>query len=223
MKIAILGGIGPEATAYFYSELIKRVRVRGAVKRNIDYPQIFINSINAPELVTLETSIEDLEPYIRGVRELASLKPEFIVMACNTIHLFREKIIEESGFENISDMKSVVGSALETHPGSLSVIGTALTVSSGLYTIPGKVYKNPSTEQLRSIGNIVINFNATGDVLENKEALLEILKERKDAGVDTFIAGCTEVSELLQGNEEYIVLDTLELLIDNTVDKILNV
>ena len=50
-KIGILGGIGPEATGEFYNKLIKRLQEKDLIKSNKDFPQIFINSIPAPELI----------------------------------------------------------------------------------------------------------------------------------------------------------------------------
>lgn len=220
-KIGILGGIGPEATSYFYTQLIQRVRGAGNVRRNIDYPQIIINSMNAPELVSPVASKDDLEPYIRGIRELALLNPEYIVMACNTIHLFRDEIIEQSGYEKISDIKQIVTQRLATVPGTISVIGTQLTVSGGLYTDPERTYINPDARQLALIGEVVVNYNAHGETLENKKKLLEIIGQKKQDGADVFIAGCTEVSELLQGETNDTIIDTLELLIDDTVQRII--
>ncbi len=218
--LGILGGIGPEASSYFYAEVIRRLRESGAIRRNTDYPQIFINSINAPELVSLEVTDELLEPYARGIIELASLKPDYIVMVCNTIHLFRERLIRASDYEKISDLSQIVGAALAHMPGTTCVVGTAATVTSGLYHVPGRIYTNPDDTQLAEIGNIVISYNASGEVENNRAALQRIIQERHIAGADIFIAGCTEISELLRGVKGFTILDTLELIIQDTVQRI---
>lgn len=222
MKIlGILGGIGPEATSYFYSEIIRRLRENGNITRNTDYPQIIINSINAPELVSAEVTDNMLEPYAQGITELASLKPDYIVMVCNTIHLFRDRLIEHSGYAEISDMAQIVSTALTLIPGSICVMGTDRTVSSGLYNMPGREYVNPDTEQLTLIGRVVVNYNSTGEVKKNRDALMEIVKNRRAAGADIFIAGCTEVAELLRDHKSSMALvDTLELLVADTVRRI---
>jgi len=105
MKIGILGGIGPEATGYFYSTLINKLKKSGFIKKNKDYPQFFINSINAPELISLKVPNSDIQPYIDGIKELAMHKPDFIVMVCNTIHVYRDLIIQKSGFSNILSLR----------------------------------------------------------------------------------------------------------------------
>ena len=83
-----MGGIGPEATGEFYLKLIHKLQEKKLIKSNKDFPQIIINSIPAPELIQNKISNKDLKQYINGLKELDKLKPDFIVMICNTIHLF---------------------------------------------------------------------------------------------------------------------------------------
>src|SRR3989344_1847215 len=95
LKIGVLGGIGPEATAEFYSKLIQKLQEKNLIKTNKDYPQIIINSIPAPELIYERISKEDLKPYIRGLKELDKFNPDFIIMVCNTIHLYYDLLQKE--------------------------------------------------------------------------------------------------------------------------------
>lgn len=216
MKLGILGGIGPEASACVYTEIIHRLRESGGIRRNADYPHIIINSINAPELVSLEVDDEQLTPYINGIKELASAGVDYIVMACNTIHLFRERLIVQSGFSGISDISAIVSKALNSTQGSLCVLGTPATISSGLYTFLGRSYINPEGEELSELASVVVNYNATGETLKNQETLMRIAQSCKQRGASIFIAGCTEISELLRGEKEFELIDTLELLIEDT-------
>ena len=220
MKFGILGGIGPEASSYFYAEIIKRLRDRGFIRRNADYPQIVINNLNAPELVSMDVTDEMLAPYVEGIKELALHKPEYIVMACNTIHLFRDQLIIKSGYANISDISKVVSDALEKTPGTICVLGTAATVTSGLYAIPGRDFSNPDENELKEIGEVIVSYNASGELSKNKETLLGIVKNHQQQGASIFIAGCTEVSEVLREVGGVNLVDTLELLIENTIERI---
>jgi len=222
MKLGILGGIGPEASAYFYTEIIERLRDRGFIHRNADYPQIFINSINAPELVSMEVTDDMLAPYVEGMKELALLKPDCIIMTCNTIHLFRDRLIKQSGYVNISDISRIVAVAIEKTPGTICVLGTAATVTSSLYLIAGRDFSNPDENELREIGEVVVNYNATGEVSKNKEILLRIAGNHQQQGANIFIAGCTEVSELLRREKTIMLIDALELLIEDTLSRLVN-
>lgn len=219
-KLGILGGIGPEASSYFYSEIIRRLRDNGSIEHNSDYPQIIINSINAPELVSLEVTDAMLEPYAQGIRELAMHQPEYIVMSCNTIHLFRDRLMQQSGFQNISDISEIVRTKLDQTPGTICVLGTPATVSSGLYDLPNRKYVNPSPTELNEIAEIVVAYNAEGEIEANKASLLRIAERCRNDGASVFIAGCTEISELLRVTNDFLSIDTLELLIEDTLQKL---
>ena len=88
IKIGVLGGIGPEATALFYKKLILQIQKELEIQSNTDFPQIIINSIPAPELVGNKIKEKELGPYVKGLKELDSMGPDFIIMVCNTIHLY---------------------------------------------------------------------------------------------------------------------------------------
>src|SRR3989338_5655614 len=92
IKIGVLGGIGPEATGLFYLKLIKRLQDSGLIRDNQDFPQIIINSIPAPELIFDKVENTDLEVYENGIQELDKMNPDFIVMVCNTIHLYHQSL-----------------------------------------------------------------------------------------------------------------------------------
>ena len=92
LKIGVLGGIGPEATGKFYLKLIKKLQSEGLIRKNEDFPNIFINSIPAPELIFNKLDSADIELYLQGLQELDLVQPDFIVMVCNTIHLFHQEL-----------------------------------------------------------------------------------------------------------------------------------
>ena len=95
-RIGVLGGVGPEATGEFYNKLIRRLQEKGSIKSNRDFPQIIINSIPAPELIYDKISDEELQPYIKGLKELDKFGVDFIIMICNTIHLYYDKLQKET-------------------------------------------------------------------------------------------------------------------------------
>jgi aspartate/glutamate racemase len=96
VKVGVLGGIGPGATGMFYCGLIRRLQERGLIRSNRDYSQIVVNSIPAPELIHDDITGRDLRPYVEGLKELDCFGVDFIVMVCNTIHLFHGNCKEKS-------------------------------------------------------------------------------------------------------------------------------
>jgi len=218
IKIGILGGIGPQATGYFYLSLINKLKSSGKIKSNQDYPQIIINSINAPELTLEKVNNKVLAPYVKGVAELSIHKPDFIVMVCNTIHLYRNKIISESRYKDILCLREIIKNKLPKKQ-KICILATPSTVKMGLYEYDNYFYQNPENKDLIEIGNIVNNYNSTGNTKENKIKLINIIKKQQQKGAEVFLTACTEISELLQNEREFNVLSTLDILVDYVFKK----
>lgn len=218
IKIGILGGIGPQATGYFYLNLIDKLKSSGKIKSNQDYPQIIINSVNAPELTSEKVDNKMLAPYIKGVAELSIHKPNFIVMVCNTIHLYRDKIIGGSKYKNILSIRKIVKNKLPKKQ-KICILATPSTVKTGLYKYDNCFYQNPENKNLIEIGNIVNNYNSTGNTKKNKTKLIKIIKKQQQKGAEVFLTACTEISELLQNEREFNILSTLDILLDYVFKK----
>jgi aspartate racemase len=217
-KIGILGGIGPQATGYFYSTLITKLKNSGKIKSNADFPNIIINSINAPELTGADISIQQLQPYINGIKELAILKPDYILMVCNTIHVYRDILIRESGYANILSIRKIIEKYLEKYLEKYSgqkfcVLGTTSTIQSGLFSFENVEYINPRVEQLEKITKVIENYNKTGEIESNLSSLLEITNDLKAKGVDRFLTACTELSELLNNDIGTEYISTLDIMV----------
>ncbi len=226
MKIGVLGGIGVEATGYFYLSLIKRLQESGMIKSNTDYPNLIINSVPAPELHLEEHDRPEIvEPYINGIRALSKMEPDFMVMVCNTIHLYLDTIKEKSGYTNFLSLKDIVKNALdETRPRKICVLGTGLTVSRGLYNFDEYDYIVLSEAEQDTLCDVVVAFNRDGSSPEHmkvfKETLMGIVRNKQAQGAEMFLLACTEISEILT-KESIPSMDTLELLIDAVAHKVI--
>lgn len=226
MKLGVLGGIGVEASTYFYQQVIQRLQKRVSIQSNTDYPQIIINSVPAPEL-HLESHIRDdvLAPYIKGVQDLAQHEPDFIVMVCNTIHVFLEKIKKETGYTSILSLPDVVRDAIKTRDAdAVCVLGTGITVTHELYAFPDYHSVRLSDEDLDLLCACVVDYNNGGNtgeaLVRSKQRLLSIVDKYRAQNPSTlFLLACTEISEIM-GDEDIESLDTLECLINATVDRL---
>lgn len=216
IRIGVLGGIGPEATARFYGNLIKALQKEG-IDSNLDYPQIFINSIPANELIHETASEEDLRMYVNGIRELDGMHPDFVVLVCNTIHLFMDLLAEHAGSE-IFDLRKEVRRCLVEKKRVL-VLGTMLTVNSGLYRFDGVNYETLNGDELEILQRAISKFNLGKDYQEEKRRITDICNKSVNSGTDCVVLGCTELVGILE-NEDLPTLDTINLLVDGTIRRL---
>ncbi len=159
VKIGVLGGIGPDATAEFYSKLITKLKMDNKIKANRDFPQIIINSIPAPELVYDEISEDEIKPYVQGLAELDKTSPDFIAMVCNTIHLYYESLQKEITTPIIDLRKEVMEFILNSGIESALILGTQNTIKGGLYKFGGIKYFEPNLDEMSRLSRAIFDFN----------------------------------------------------------------
>jgi len=212
-KIGILGGIGPEATGEFYLALILKFQEKDLIKSNKDFPQIIINSIPAPELLSENISEKDLRPYIKGLKELEKFGVDFIAMLCNTVHLFHKKFQKEIKVPIVDLRKEVKNYLFDKKIKSATVLGSPNVIKKGLYKFGNVKYVNLSNEEIKILNKAVFDFNRGFDKIKQGKIVGNIAKKCIKRGADLIILGCTEVAIMLK-DENIPKIDPMDLLID---------
>lgn len=219
MRIGVLGGIGPEATGIFYLKLIKKLQESGLITRNEDFPQIIINSIPAPELISDQIKDSELEVYRQGLKELDSMNLDFIVMVCNTIHLYREMFqleIKTKIFDLQMALKRYLSSKNIT---SILILGTPQTIKCGLYKFPGIKNYEPTRVEMDTISKAVFDFNRGTEKSKQVETIREICQYYIFQSIELVILGCTELAVMLE-QDNLPKIDPMEVMIDMVIDKV---
>ena len=217
-KIGILGGIGPEATGRFYLKLISEIQKRRLVKSNTDFPQIIINSIPAPELVGKNISRKDLRVYIKGLKELDKLGLDFIVMVCNTIHLFYDELQGEIDTPILDLRKEVKNYIKHNKIKSISILGTLATMNSNLYKFRGVKYIKIKDRDQELLSKSILDFNMGLNKDKQVRIVSKLVKGYLEKGAKVVILGCTEIALMLE-KEKIPKIDTLDLLVNSVIKK----
>ena len=218
-KIGVLGGIGPEATGEFYNKLIIALQDTGIIKSNKDFPQIIINSIPAPELIYDTISDEELEPYIRGLKELDAFGVDFIVMVCNTIHLYHEMLQKHVNVQ-ILDLKQELRDHLTKNDLSTTlVIGTPNTIRMGLYRFDGLNTFEPDDDEIKILTKSIFDFNRGINREKQIKNTKKICKKYIDSGAKTVVLGCTEFAVMLGNEEDIPKINTIDILVEATIER----
>jgi aspartate racemase len=218
IKLGILGGIGPESSAVFYRKLIDRLQNSGLINSNTDFPQIFINSIPAPELLSENHLEEDLTMYRNGLKELESLNPDFIVMSCNTIHFFYDLLSKEIKTPILDLRKEVENHLLNHNIPRVAVFGTPITTKRGLFDFKEISQVIPNDNDIELLSSSIKNFLCGKEKLLQVNNVKRLARKYRDNGFNILVA-CTELSLMLE-NEDLNKIDTMEILLDSTLRKI---
>jgi len=202
-RIGVLGGVGPEATSYFYFSLIKKLQEKG-IKSNTDLPQIIINSIPAPELLQYKHSKKVIDAYLKGLKELELHNPDFIIMVCNTIHFYYD-YLQKSITVPIIDIRKEVKNKL--HGRRHTVFGSRLTVKK-LYKFENSI--NMNENDIKIINQAIFDFNR--GLKPNINYLCEKYHNR---GAEQILLGCTELPLILK---KPYTISTLDIMVEATVN-----
>lgn len=217
-KIGVLGGIGPEATGEFYNKLIQELQKKGLIKNNKDFPQIIINSIPAPELIYEKISDEELQPYIDGLKELDKFGVDFIVMICNTIHLYYNLLQKEINAP-ILNLKTELRNLLKRNKiKSTFIIGTSNTIKQGLYKFEDVKSFEPNEMEIKQLTNCIFYFNKGINKQKQIMKVKRTCSKYLSLGAETVILGCTEFAVML-GKEDISKINTIDILVEATIRK----
>jgi len=215
-RIGVLGGIGPESTGEFYNKLIKRLQERGLIQSNRDFPQIIINSIPAPEIIFDRIPDKDLESYLDGLKELDRFGVDFIIMVCNTIHLYYDRLQKEINTP-ILDLKQEVRITLKRNDiKSVLIIGTPNTIRQGLYRFDGIETFEPNDKEIRQLTDSIFNFNKGHEKEKQIQNVKSICQRYLDLGAETIVLGCTEFAVMLE-KENLPTVNTIDILVESVL------
>jgi len=220
-KIGVLGGIGPEATGEFYLKLIHKLQSVNLIKNNMDFPQIAINSINAPELIFNNISDDKLIPYINGLKELEKFGVDFIIMVCNTIHLYYECLQSKISCDIIDIRSELKNKLIKNNKKKITIIGTPSTINKGLYYFDEFEYLNPNREEIKALSNAIFEFNKGVNKGKQIRICENICKKYLKLGSDVIVLACTEFGVML-GGCNFPLINTIDVMVDSVIERFID-
>jgi len=209
--LGILGGMGPEATVYFFKKIVEFTE---AERDQEHIPIMIYNYPQIPDRVCAYVGCGEspLRELINGVKKLQSAGADIIAIPCNSAHLWLKEIQENTNLEILNMIELTVSSIKQAS--KVGLLATTLTVNSGLYETPlrkkGIEVLLPDNqefvmEQIRLIKR--------GQVIEAKKNLLKIVDNFIDDGASHILAGCTEIPLALNNNKLQIpLIDPMDAL-----------
>jgi aspartate racemase len=220
--IGILGGMGPEATLYFFQRIIKNTEAL----RDQDHLRVLID--NNPKISDRTPAIlgqgeSPLPMMIETAQNLERAGADFITIPCVSAHYFIEELRKEVAIPVISIIDEVAVEIQRRLPEikRIGLIATTGIVRAGLFqdrlsemgvevlVPPGETQESLVMSAIYGESGIKAGFISS----ENKEKILKASNEMIERGAEGIIGGCTEVPLVVQQSDiEVPFFDSLDIL-----------
>ena len=209
--IGVLGGMGPEATLECFKSIIDHTPAR----TDQEHLHVIVdNNTSIPDRTeAILHDGEDPVPLLRSsAKRLEVAGANFLVIPCNTAHYFIEEIREVIDIPILNMIRATIDELpRNSKAGLLATTGTIETGIYEKYTRETAEILYPDEEYQQMVMNVIygekgIKAGYKGSDLT--ETLIKVANHLKEKGVNSIIAGCTEIRLVLSDSD----LDDIELL-----------
>lgn len=224
--VGIIGGLGPETTAEFYLDIIFTCQKQSKEAR----PGIIISSVPLPfeieeDLIMRNVGKERYIPYlIAEATRLEKAGADFLVMPCNSLHVFIEEIRQAVKVPVLSIVEETVNFIKANSYKRVGIVSTSATIRNQLYekafAETGVDYITPDAYQQEKMGKYIMNLVTGQQNNRDREGLIEIIDDLAKKNVDCIALACTDLQLLIPKHESVKIFDTMKILVDATVREI---
>lgn len=222
--LGILGGLGPMSSVYFYRLITEHTKA-SCDQEHIDV--VLLSGASIPdrtEFITGKSKVSPLPTMKAGIHKLCMAGADIIAIPCNTAHYFYSEISKDSPVPVLNIIEETVMQAKKSGARKLGIMATDGTVKSGSYQKVceehGAGYVIPGEKSQAALMDIIygsVKCAKAPDTEKFRTAAYELC----DAGCDTLVLGCTELS-LLEASKicpECRFMDSLLVLAKVSIEK----
>lgn len=219
--IAILGGMGPQASARLLETLINTLVGEGF--RQDFFPQILLNSIPVPNFMENTHKSQQAELMLQqNIKSLEAFKPACFTMVCNTAHILLHNLQAHTEVPFISLIESVAQHVRDSKIKTVGLLASPTTIRCGLYQNilekEGIEVILPSVNHQKTITKIITRVLEGKIENKNKKDLAKIAVSLKKRGAQGIVLGCTELPLVYENVKPLIVFDSIQILANTLVD-----
>jgi aspartate racemase len=203
--IGILGGMGPAATADFYTKLVQMT----VANRDQDHPRVVIwadPTVPDRTEALLGRGPDPTEALIAGARALGASGATLLAVPCNTAHAFAPAAAAAAGLPLVHMVDEVADHLRRAHPrvSAVGLLATTGTITAGLYQHALRqagittIVPDPQVQDHEVMGAIR-DIKAGARPAEAAASFERAADTLVDRGAQALLAGCTEVPLALDG------------------------
>lgn len=192
--------MGPSATVDFYAKLVRAT----PAQRDQDHLRVVVWA--DPTVPSRQEALlsggPDPTPWLHeGVRRLVEAGAEIVVVPCNTIHAYLGPVMRGAPVEFLSIVDTTIAAIRRRSIQRVGLLATDGALASGLFQSAfeeaGIDWVLPTSPQQETVMGLIEAVKAGRDGTGTHDQLEALLAGLVQSGVRTVVAGCTEISTLL--------------------------
>lgn len=221
--LGIIGGMGPEASCYFYENVIAHTK---AEKDQEHIDMVLLSHASMPDRTEAIRTGDDthlINLLCNDARTLETLGASNIAITCNTSHYFYKHIQNAVKIPVINMIQESVNYAVHKYDNvkRVGIMATDGTIGSKIYhkacRKTGVTPVQPSAERQTDVMSLIyddIKAGKSGDRAKFDRVVSEFMRK----GCDVIILACTELS-VFKGKHEVasICLDAMDVLVEESI------
>ncbi len=222
--LGIFGGMGPEATANLYYEIVRRT----PAKKDQDHiPTLIYSFPQVPDrTAAIQSGDRSIIPYlVEGVTRLEKSGASLIVIPCNTAHYFCDDMQRVVKVPIIRMIRETAVAVVSRHPRckTVGLLATDGTLQSGLYEKELQVQELSVVHPDQSIQRLcvmkaVYGIKGGSPKKECEDLLFTAGKHLEEKGAEVIVLGCTEIPLAFNADRAAVpVVNATEVLAEKAI------
>jgi len=203
--IGIVGGLSPESTVLYYTNIIEEFRRRYG---NEEYPEIIIYSVNFGKFTRIMEKgkfKEAADIIIKAIKALHKAGADFAIISANTPHIAFDYIASQSPIPLINIIDSLAEELKKNSIGKIGLLGTKFTLTYGFYVKGLRKHGInaivPDLKDVEIVNRIIYDELTKGIVKDSsRNMLLKIIEKLVKEGAEAIALACTELPLILKEN-----------------------
>lgn len=222
--LGIIGGLGPETTARFYMEV-----VFACSKISGRRPQILISNVAVPlsvekEIIAEAKNEKNILPFlIHAAKQLEKGGADFIVIPCNTVHIFIEEIRKSVNIPVLSIIEETSNFLRREKVKEVGVLATTATIKNKLFdeNLKQNIIKMiiPKASNQSKMGTIINRLVNNQQTKKDRDEFLKIIK---NTNAKNAILACTDLQILNPKIDGTRIFDTMDILAKAAIKEMLS-
>ena len=225
--IEIIGGLGPETTSEFYLDIVFSCQKKDRTAR----PSVIIASVPLPyqieeDAISKNVGIERCLPFLTAeAQRLEKAGADYIVMPCNSLHIFIQDIRNSVKIPVLSIVEETVKFLKKNNFNRVGIVSTSATIKNKLYENAFKEngigYETPDDFQQAKLGKFIHNLVTGQQNSKDRDELIKIIGDFENKNVDCVVLACTDLQLLIPQHQNLKIFDTMKIFADASVEEIL--